>query len=61
MDGPQIIKLLATTSILLLVFALGARATLADAASFARESFKPPYWLLRALLAMYVVVPAAAV
>jgi BASS family bile acid:Na+ symporter len=61
MDGPQIIKLAATTSILLLVFALGARATFADATSLIRELFRPPYWLLRALLAMYVVVPAAAV
>ena len=61
MDGPQLIKLLATTSILLLVFALGARAKLADAASFARESLQPPYWLLRALTAMYVVVPLTAV
>ena len=61
MDGPQLIKLLATTSILLLVFALGARAKLADAVSFARESLQPPYWLLRALTAMYVVVPLTAV
>ena len=61
MDGPQIIKLLATTSILLLVFALGARATFSDATSLVRETFRPPYWLVRALIAMYVVVPAAAV
>src|SRR5688500_17262339 len=61
MDGPQILKVLATTSILLLVFALGARATLADATSLVRELFRPPYWLLRALVAMYVIVPAAAV
>lgn len=61
MDGPQILKLLATTSILLLVFALGARATFADATSLVRELFRPPHWLLRALAAMYVVVPAAAV
>ena len=61
MDGPQILKLLVTTSVLLLVFALGARATFADATGLIRELFRPPYWLLRALLAMYVVVPAAAV
>ena len=61
MDLPQILKLLGTTSILLLVFALGARATFADATSLVREVFRPPYWLLRALVAMYVVVPAAAV
>ena len=48
MDGPQILKLLVTTSVLLLVFALGARATFADATGLIRELFRPPYWLLRA-------------
>ena len=61
MDGPLIIKLLATTSILLLVFALGTRATFTDATNLMREAFRPPYWLLRAFFVMYVVVPAAAV
>lgn len=61
MDGIHIIKLLLTTSILLLVFALGAHATLADATSFVRTVFRPPYWLLRALASMYVIVPAVAV
>ncbi len=61
MDGPQILKLVATTSILLLVFALGARATLADATGLVREMFRPPHLLLRALAAMYVIVPATAV
>lgn len=61
MDGPQILEILITTSVLLLVFALGAHATLADATSFVREVFRPPYWLLRALASMYVVVPVVAV
>ena len=61
MDGPQIVKLLLTTSILLLVFALGARATLVDALGLIPTLFRPPYWLLRALAAMYVVVPAVAI
>jgi BASS family bile acid:Na+ symporter len=61
MDGPLIIKLLGTTSILLLVFALGARATFVEATRLVREVFRPPYWLLRAFFVMYVVVPAAAV
>jgi BASS family bile acid:Na+ symporter len=61
MDGPQLLQLLVTASILLLVFALGARATFADATCVVRESVRPPYWLLRALVAMYVVVPATAV
>ena len=61
MDGIHLIKLLLTTSILLLVFALGAHATFADATSFIRTVFRPPYWLLRALASMYIVVPAVAV
>jgi len=60
MDDIHFVKLLVTTSILLLVFALGAHATLADATSFVRGVFRPPYWLLRALASMYVVVPAVA-
>lgn len=58
--GPGELKLLITASILLLVFALGARATFADALSRFRELFQPPRLLLRALVAMYVVVPGVA-
>jgi BASS family bile acid:Na+ symporter len=54
------LKLLITASILLLVFALGARATFTDATSLFRDLFQPPRLLLRALVAMYIVVPAAA-
>jgi bile acid:Na+ symporter, BASS family len=61
MDGIYLIKLLLTTSVLLLVFALGAHATFADATSFIRTVFRPPYWLLRALASMYFIVPAVAV
>lgn len=57
---PGMLKLLITASILLLVFALGARATFADATSQFRDLFRPPHRLLRALAAMYVVVPAVA-
>jgi BASS family bile acid:Na+ symporter len=57
---PATLKLLITASILLLVFALGARATFADATSLFRDLFQPPRRLLRALVAMYIVVPAAA-
>ena len=61
MDGAQILKALIATSVLLLVFALGAHATLADATSLVRTLFRRPFWLLRALAAMYVVVPVVAV
>lgn len=61
MDGIHLITLLLTTSVLLLVFALGAHTTVADATSFIRTAFRPPYWLLRALASMYVIVPAVAV
>jgi BASS family bile acid:Na+ symporter len=37
------------------------RATFADVTSLFRESFRPPHRLLRALAAMYLVVPACAV
>jgi BASS family bile acid:Na+ symporter len=57
---PALLKLLIAASILLLVFALGAHATFADATSLFRDLFQPPRRLLRALVAMYVVVPAAA-
>lgn len=61
MDAIHIVKLLIITSILLLVFAMGAHATFADATAFIRMVFRPPYWLLRALASMYVVVPVVAV
>lgn len=61
MTGAEIVKGLITASVLLLVFALGLRATFADASSLFRGLFRPPHRLLRALLAMYVVVPACAV
>ena len=57
---PGMLKLLITASILLLVFALGARATFTDATSQFRDLFRLPHRLLRALAAMYVVVPAVA-
>ena len=54
------IKHFLTASILLLVFSLGARATFADATSLFRSWLAPPHRLVRALLAMYVVVPVVA-
>jgi BASS family bile acid:Na+ symporter len=60
-DAAQIVKLVITASVLLLVFALGARATFSDATSQFRALFEPPHRLLRALVAMYVIVPAVAV
>lgn len=61
MDAVAAIKLLLSASILLLVFALGLQASFADATSLLRNFLRRPHWLLRALIAMYVVVPAAAV
>ena len=55
------IKHLITASILLLVFSLGVRATFADATSLFRSWLEPPHRLVRALVAMYVVVPVVAV
>lgn len=54
------IKHLLSASILLLVFSLGARATFADATSLFRTWLAPPHRLVRALAAMYVVVPLVA-
>ena len=51
-----LIRLALTASILLLVFALGLRATIADAAYVLRR----PVLILRGFLAMGVIVPAAA-
>jgi BASS family bile acid:Na+ symporter len=61
LDPAQLIKLAITASILVLVFALGLRASCADATSFFREFLRPPHRLRRALVAMYVVVPVVAV
>lgn len=60
MDLSQLLRLAITASILLLSFALGLRATFSDAGSFLRQPFRPPRPLLRALLAMTIVVPAMA-
>ncbi len=60
MDAVAAIKLLLSASILLLVFALGLQATFADATSLLRNFLRRPNWLLRALVSMYVIVPAAA-
>jgi len=61
MDTAHLIKLALTASILLLVVALGLRATFGDATALFREFLRPPNRLLRALLAMYVIVPLVAV
>lgn len=61
MDALAVIKLLLSASILLLVFALGLQASFADATSLLRNLLRSPHWLLRAMISMYVVVPAAAV
>lgn len=61
MDTAHLIKLALTGSILLLVFALGLRARLGDATSLFREFLQPPNRLLRALIAMYIIVPLVAV
>ena len=56
MDLVQLIRLAITASILLLVFALGLRATAEDATYVLRR----PALILRGFLAMGVIVPAAA-
>ncbi len=61
MDAQSLVKAALSASILMLVFALGLRASFADATSLFRELFRPPRRLLRALTAMYIVVPAVAV
>lgn len=60
MDAVAAVKLLLSASILLLVFALGLQASFADATSLLRNFLRRPNWLLRALVSMYVIVPAAA-
>lgn len=61
MEAAQLVKLALTASIMLMVFALGARASFVDTTTLFRNLFRPPNRLLRALFAMYVVVPLAAV
>lgn len=61
MDTQALVKAAISASILLLVFALGLRASFADATSLFRNLLRPPNWLLRALTAMYLVVPAVAI
>jgi BASS family bile acid:Na+ symporter len=60
-DAQAILKAALSASILLLVFALGLRSSFADATSLIRQFLRPPRRLLRALIAMYVVVPAVAI
>ena len=60
MDFQQLVKLALSASILLLVIGLGMRATLAEATSFFRHLFHPPYSLVRVILAMNFVVPILA-
>ena len=61
MDLAQFARFAITASVILLVFALGLRATFADATSFFRDFLRPPHRLVRALAAMYIIVPAVAV
>jgi BASS family bile acid:Na+ symporter len=61
MDIAQLAKLALSTSIPLLVVALGMRATFADATMLFREIFRPPHRLSRAVLALNVAVPVVAV
>jgi len=61
MDSAQLVKLAVTLSLLLIVFGLGLRATFADAFSLFRNLFRRPHRLLRAIAAIYGVVPVVAV
>jgi BASS family bile acid:Na+ symporter len=61
MDLAQLIRWLVTVSLLLMVFGLGLRATWADATFLIRHLFQPPHRLLRAIVVMFIVVPAIAV
>jgi BASS family bile acid:Na+ symporter len=60
MEPAHLIKLAISASILLLVFALGLRASFGDAVSLFRTLFSPPHRLLRAVFAMNIVVPVVA-
>lgn len=61
MDAAHLVKLALAASVPTLVFALGLRATFSDTTTLFRALFRPPNRLLRALCAMYFVVPVAAV
>jgi BASS family bile acid:Na+ symporter len=61
MDFAHLVKFAIAASVLLMATSLGLRATLADATYLIRNLFQPPRSLLRALLAMNVVVPTVAV
>jgi BASS family bile acid:Na+ symporter len=61
MDLTHIVKLAIAASVLLMAISLGLRATLADATYLIRNLFQPPRSLLRALIAMNIVVPVVAV
>ena len=61
MDLAQLVKWVVTVSLLLMVFGLGLRATWADATFLIRHLFQPPHRLLRAIVVMFIVVPAIAV
>jgi BASS family bile acid:Na+ symporter len=50
-----------TASLLLMVFGLGLRATFADETSLFRDFLRPPYRLVRSVVAMHLIVPAIAV
>lgn len=60
MDIEQVVRAALMVSVPLLVFALGLRASFADAGSLFAGAFKPPHHLLRALLVMNVIVPIMA-
>lgn len=60
MDPAHLVQLAIKTSILFLVFALGLRASIADTTTLVRALFQPPNRLLRAVVAMNVVVPVVA-
>jgi bile acid:Na+ symporter, BASS family len=57
----QLLKIAIALSVVLVVFSLGLEATFPEAISLLRDTFKPPYRLLRATFAMNVVVPAIAI
>lgn len=61
MDLASLVKLAILLSLLLIVFALGLRATFADATYLFRTAFQQPHRLLRAAAAMFIVVPTIAV
>lgn len=61
MDFTLVVKWSVAASLLLMVFALGLRATFADATSLFRDFFRPPYRLVRAIFTMNVAVPVVAV